>query len=75
MGARSKVPLRRQPRPVEPKPPAPRAVSLNVVTTSHSPCVTGAITIDAERNARKPAVVLQVKGGKYAFAASIQPQQ
>jgi len=37
--------------------------------------VTGAITIDAERNARKPAVVLQVKGGKYAFAASIQPQQ
>ena len=37
--------------------------------------VTGSITIDAERNARKPAVVLQVKGGKYAFAASIQPQQ
>ena len=46
-----------------------------IAQTRDFPGVTGKITIDADRNARKPAVVLQVKGGKYAFAASIQPQQ
>lgn len=36
--------------------------------------VTGNISIDANRNAQKPAVVLQVKGGKYSYVATIQPQ-
>lgn len=35
--------------------------------------VTGVISIDAERNAQKPAVMLQVKGGKYAYAATVAP--
>jgi branched-chain amino acid transport system substrate-binding protein len=36
--------------------------------------VTGTITIDANRNAQKPAVVLKIgKGGKYEFAERVQP--
>ncbi|MEQ1505084.1 MAG: ABC transporter substrate-binding protein, partial [Myxococcota bacterium] len=35
--------------------------------------VTGNITIDANRNAQKPAVVVQLKGGKPTFVASILP--
>lgn len=36
--------------------------------------VTGVITIDAERNARKPAVILEMKGGRPRYAATIQPK-
>jgi branched-chain amino acid transport system substrate-binding protein len=37
--------------------------------------VTGDITMDAKRNASKPAVVLKIgKGGKYEFAGRIQPE-
>jgi len=37
--------------------------------------VTGDITMDQNRNASKPAVVLKVgKGGKYEFAGKIQPE-
>lgn len=36
--------------------------------------VTGKITIDAERNASKPAVVLQVKGNDFAYAKTIDPK-
>ncbi len=36
--------------------------------------VTGNITIDAERNAQKPATILQVKGDAFTFSASIAPQ-
>lgn len=35
--------------------------------------VTGVITIDADRNAKKPAVVLQIKGGKPVYSATIAP--
>jgi len=35
--------------------------------------VTGSITFDADRNPIKPAVVLKVEGGKFRFAAAIQP--
>jgi len=35
--------------------------------------VTGKITIDAERNAVKPAVVLQVKDGKLAYMETVTP--
>ncbi|MBL8879459.1 MAG: ABC transporter substrate-binding protein [Phycisphaerales bacterium] len=36
--------------------------------------VTGVITIDAERNARKPAVILKMQGGRPRYAATIQPK-
>lgn len=35
--------------------------------------VTGVISIDAERNAKKPAVILQVKGGKPTYSATVAP--
>jgi branched-chain amino acid transport system substrate-binding protein len=35
--------------------------------------VTGTITIDKDRNAVKPAVVLEVKGGKPTFVARVEP--
>lgn len=41
--------------------------------TKEFPGVTGAITIDPDRNARKPAVVLQVKGGKAVYTATVAP--
>jgi branched-chain amino acid transport system substrate-binding protein len=41
--------------------------------TKNFAAVTGHITIDAERNATKPAVVLKVAGGAYQYITSIQP--
>jgi branched-chain amino acid transport system substrate-binding protein len=35
--------------------------------------VTGHITIDANRNAQKPAVVVEMKGGTPKFVASVSP--
>jgi len=35
--------------------------------------VTGTITLDANRNASKPAVVIEVKGGKKVYNTTIQP--
>jgi branched-chain amino acid transport system substrate-binding protein len=35
--------------------------------------VTGTITIDASRNATKPAVVLQIKGKQYSYVTTIAP--
>ncbi len=35
--------------------------------------VTGAITMDADRNPVKPAVILKVEGGRFRFAAAIAP--
>lgn len=39
-------------RPVEPKPPLPRSVSLSAAATTSSACVTGAMTICAIRSPR-----------------------
>lgn len=36
--------------------------------------VTGVITIDSERNARKPAVMVQMKGGKPGYVSTIYPK-
>ena len=33
--------------------------------------MTGRITIDAQRNARKDAVVLKIEGGKFKFYRSV----
>ncbi len=35
--------------------------------------VTGKMTIDPERNARKPAVILQIKGGKFVYRETVNP--
>lgn len=37
------------------------------------PGVTGVITIDEHRNAKKPAVVLQIKGKEYSYVETVQP--
>ncbi len=37
------------------------------------PGVTGRITMDADRNPVKPAVILKVEGGKFHYAATIPP--
>ena len=37
--------------------------------------VTGTITINADRNAVKPAVVLKVENGKYLLVETIKPEQ
>lgn len=41
--------------------------------TTDYPGVSGAITIDAERNARKQLVVLKISGGAYEYVASVNP--
>jgi ABC-type branched-subunit amino acid transport system substrate-binding protein len=35
--------------------------------------VTGTITLDENRNATKPAVVLEIKGGKKVYTTTINP--
>ena len=35
--------------------------------------VTGTITMDADRNPIKPAVILKVEGGRFRFADSVAP--
>jgi branched-chain amino acid transport system substrate-binding protein len=35
--------------------------------------VTGAINLTADRNANKPAVMLEVKGGKFRYVETVQP--
>ncbi|NCP31096.1 MAG: ethanolamine utilization protein EutJ, partial [Armatimonadetes bacterium] len=35
--------------------------------------VTGTITIDKDRNAVKPAVVLEMKGGKQTYVTTVEP--
>jgi branched-chain amino acid transport system substrate-binding protein len=41
--------------------------------TKDFPGVTGKITIDADRNATKPMVILQVVGGKLKLVETINP--
>ncbi|HVK40669.1 MAG TPA: ABC transporter substrate-binding protein, partial [Candidatus Kapabacteria bacterium] len=35
--------------------------------------VTGTISIDAQHNATKPAVVLEIKGGRPTYVSTVQP--
>ena len=35
--------------------------------------VTGKMDLDADRNARKPAVIIQIKGGQFVFKESVSP--
>ncbi|HKA37170.1 MAG TPA: ABC transporter substrate-binding protein [Thermoanaerobaculia bacterium] len=44
-----------------------------LASTADFPGVTGTITMDADRNPVKPAVILKVEGGKFRYAATIPP--
>jgi branched-chain amino acid transport system substrate-binding protein len=44
-----------------------------LATTKDFPGVTGRITIDAQRNASKPAVIFTVKDGKFVYVESVAP--
>jgi branched-chain amino acid transport system substrate-binding protein len=45
-----------------------------IAATRDYPGVTGAITLDAERNARKPAVILKLVNGHWKSVTQINPQ-
>jgi branched-chain amino acid transport system substrate-binding protein len=44
-----------------------------IAATKDFPGVTGKITIDKDRNAEKPAVVLQIRGNAYHYVTTINP--
>lgn len=44
-----------------------------IAATASYPGVTGTITLDKDRNASKPAVVLEIKGGKKVYNTTINP--
>ena len=50
-----------------------RALRDSLAATRDFPGVTGRITIDAQRNAAKPAVILTVKDGAFHFVESVAP--
>ncbi|MBI2842574.1 MAG: ABC transporter substrate-binding protein [Armatimonadetes bacterium] len=50
------------------------AIRQAVAETRDYPGVTGQISIDSNRNASKPAVVVQIKGDKFVPVASITPE-
>jgi branched-chain amino acid transport system substrate-binding protein len=45
-----------------------------IASTKDHNGVTGKITLDADRNATKPAVVLEIKDGKFLFRETINPE-
>lgn len=49
------------------------AINANLHAIKDYEAVTGKITIDQNGNARKSAVILQVKDGKFAFIANVEP--
>ena len=55
--------------------PSPSGPALRdaIAATKDYPGVTGIITIDQNHDALKPAVVLEVKGGKSVYATTIAP--
>lgn len=46
-----------------------------IAATTNFAGVTGTISIDGDRNARKPAVMVQMKGGVPSYVATIEPPQ
>lgn len=49
------------------------AITAALATTKNVEAVCGVLTLDANRNPIKDAVVLQVKGGKFAYVTSVSP--
>ena len=52
-----------------------KEIAKALAATKNFPGVTGAITIDKDRNAQKAAVMLQVKNGKTHYVATIEPSE
>lgn len=44
-----------------------------IAATKDFPAVTGAVTIDENRNAKKPITVIQIKDGQFKLAKAIEP--
>jgi branched-chain amino acid transport system substrate-binding protein len=44
-----------------------------IASTRDFQAVTGKISIDAKRNASKPAVVLEIKDGKFLYKSTVSP--
>ncbi|HMJ91608.1 MAG TPA: ABC transporter substrate-binding protein [Candidatus Acidoferrum sp.] len=44
-----------------------------LAATKDFEAVTGKMSLDAERNARKPAVIIQIKGGKFVYKETVNP--
>ncbi len=51
----------------------PAKVNTAIAATTNFPGVTGRITLDEHRNPNKPAVILQVKDGKFRFVEAVAP--
>ena len=49
-----------------------RAIRDALASTKDFPGASGSITIDANRNAQKPIVILKVEGGKTVFRTSVK---
>ncbi len=52
----------------------PSAIRDAIAQTKDFPGASGTITIDAQHNARKPLVMLEIENGKITIADTIQPQ-
>jgi branched-chain amino acid transport system substrate-binding protein len=52
---------------------APDKIRDALATTKDFPGVTGKITINAERNAIKPAVILKIDNGKFVYVETVSP--
>lgn len=50
-----------------------KSLAAAIADTKDFDGVTGVITIDPQRNARKPAVILRIQGGKTSYVATIAP--
>jgi branched-chain amino acid transport system substrate-binding protein len=44
-----------------------------IAATKDFPAVTGTITLDAQRNASKPAVILTIKDGRFRYVETVTP--
>ncbi len=51
----------------------PSKVNKTIASTKDFPGITGKITLDDHRNPNKPAVMLQVKNGKFVYVESVAP--
>ncbi|MEO7327516.1 MAG: ABC transporter substrate-binding protein, partial [Minicystis sp.] len=52
----------------------PEGIRDAIQETTGFPGVTGSITIDAERNSNKPMVMIQIKGKKFTYFATVNDQ-
>ncbi len=57
----------------EPEAPMAKKFGLALVNTKDFPGVSGSITIDPDRNARKPIVIIAVSDAKMKYKETIQP--